>query len=76
MLKSNLKEMLKDRNMSIRAFARAIDYRFGTVRDLHNGTISRIPVELIERACVELKCAPGDLLTIAPDEPKDEPAEE
>lgn len=64
MLQSNLKGLLEARRLTIREFARMIDYRFETVRQLYNNDLTRIPVELIERVCTELKCTPNDLFTI------------
>lgn len=64
MLKSNLKEMLEARRMSIREFSRKIDFRFESVRQLCNNELTRLPVELIERVCKELNCTPNDLFTI------------
>lgn len=60
----HLAEMLAKQGVSIREFARRIDYRFDTVRQLHNGTIKRIPTDLIARACRELNCGVGDLFTV------------
>jgi DNA-binding Xre family transcriptional regulator len=67
MLKSNLKELLYARRLSIREFARMIDFRFETVRQLYNNEIYRIPIELIEKVCIELNCTPNDLFTIVKD---------
>ncbi|PAE24118.1 hypothetical protein CHI10_14720 [Bacillus sp. 7894-2] len=74
MLQSNLKELLAAKRMSIREFSRRIDYRFDAVRLLHNNELKRIPVELIERTCTELKITPNDLFTITSDkrQPKEE----
>lgn len=65
MLQSNLKSLLKRNGYaSIREFANKIEYRFETVRQLCNNDLVRIPAELIERVCIELKCTPNDLFTI------------
>ena len=64
MLKSNLKDLLHQRRLSIREFSRMIDYRFDAVRLLHNNDLKRIPADLIERVCIELNCTPGDLFTV------------
>ncbi len=68
MLKSNLKELLYVRRMTIREFSRRVDFRFETVRQLYNNEILRIPTELIEKTCVELNCTPGELFSIVPDD--------
>jgi DNA-binding Xre family transcriptional regulator len=68
-LKSNLKDLLTMKRLSIREFSRMIDFRFETVRQLYNNEITRIPADLIERTCRELRITPGELFTIT-DEPK------
>lgn len=70
-LKSNLKELLSARRLSIREFARRIDFRFESVRLLVNNEMTRIPAELIERTCIELDCTPNDLFTITEEEEKE-----
>lgn len=64
MLQSNLKALLDARRMTIREFSRRINYRFETVRQLANNDLLRVPVELIERVCLELNITPNDLFTI------------
>lgn len=70
-MKSNLKEMLDSRRIPIRVFAKQIDYRFESVRQLYHGTTKRIPVDLIERACRELNCGISDLLTLVDEDDAD-----
>lgn len=67
-MKSNLQTMLQVKNFSIREFARRIDYRFDTVRKVHNNDIQRIPVDFIERACAELNCSIGELFYLEREE--------
>lgn len=67
LIKSNLSDLLYARRLTIREFARMIDYRFETVRQLYNNEISRVPLELVERVCLELRCTPGDLFTVTND---------
>lgn len=68
-LQSNLKALLDRRRISIREFARMIDYRFETVRLLYNNELTRVPIELMERICTELNCTLNDLFTVV-QEPK------
>lgn len=72
MLRSQLKPMLDARRMSIREFARRVDYRFETVRQLYNNEIIRVPIELVERTCRELNIHPGELFTVEDDKLKEE----
>jgi DNA-binding Xre family transcriptional regulator len=62
-LHSNLDDILADRNISMREFARRIDYRFDSVRKLCYGELARIPVDLIERTLEELKIDISELFT-------------
>lgn len=71
-LRSNLKAMLDERKMSMREFANRIDYRFESVRQLCRNELLRIPVDLIERVCVELNCGVGELFTMEAAEDKEE----
>ncbi|GAB4073264.1 hypothetical protein GCM10028778_08120 [Barrientosiimonas marina] len=66
MIKSNLKELLHSRDISIREFSRRIGYRYESVRQLYQGNNDRIPVPLVERICKELNCDVGDLFTYIP----------
>ncbi|MGD7044154.1 helix-turn-helix domain-containing protein [Jeotgalibacillus proteolyticus] len=64
MIKSNLKQLLELRRMSIREFSRQADYRFETVRKFHNNDLTIIPIQLIEKSCLALKVTPSELFTI------------
>jgi DNA-binding Xre family transcriptional regulator len=64
MLVSHLKPMLDARRMSIRQFAKRIDYRFEAVRQLYNNDLLRIPAELIDKTCLELNIQPGELFSV------------
>lgn len=64
MLQSNLKSILTLKGITIREFSRRIDYRFETVRQLANNELARLPVELIERTCIELNVTLNELFTI------------
>lgn len=66
MIKSNLKEVLDSRHISIRHFSGRIDYRFESVRQMYNGTMTRYPAKLLDRACRELNCPVGVLITFVP----------
>lgn len=62
MIQSNLKPLLEERGISIRQFAKDIDYRFESVRKLHNNELERFPSDLLDRACEYLDIEVGDLL--------------
>jgi DNA-binding Xre family transcriptional regulator len=63
-VKSNLKQILDQRELSIRQVARDIDYRFDSVRQLYNNENKNYPRELLTKLCTYLNVTPGDLLRI------------
>lgn len=63
-IKSNLKELLDAKRLTIREFSRMIDYRFESVRQLYNNDSKQVPLVLIERVCLELRITPGELFTV------------
>lgn len=69
-LNSGLERILDERGLSIREVARAIDYRFDSVRLLHNNKMERFPRDLILKLCDYLDVTPNDIL-----EYKKEPSE-
>lgn len=62
MVRSNLKQILDERNLSIRQVARDIDYRFDSVRQLYNDENKTYSRELLSRLCNHLNVSPGELL--------------
>ena len=63
MVKSNLKQLIDDRGLSVRQVAREIDYRLGSVQDLYNDVTERIPRDLLDKLCKYFNCSVSDLLT-------------
>jgi DNA-binding Xre family transcriptional regulator len=64
MVKSNLKQILDERELSIRQVARDIDHRLESVRQLYNDELERYPRELLTKLCTYLNVTPGDLLIL------------
>jgi putative transcriptional regulator len=60
-LRTRLKRILEQRGLSIRGFARMIDYRYESVRQFVNNESVQIPVELVERICEALSIDVSDL---------------
>jgi DNA-binding Xre family transcriptional regulator len=60
---SNLKQLLDDRNISIRQAAREIDYRFATVRQMYNDETKHYPKDLLSKLCNYLDVRIDELLT-------------
>ncbi|MCM3205634.1 helix-turn-helix domain-containing protein [Paenibacillus illinoisensis] len=64
MIKSNLKQIVDERNIVIRELARAIDYRFESVRLMYHDEMERYPRELLTKLCVYLNVDINELLTL------------
>lgn len=64
MVKSNLKEILDERQISIRQVSRDIDYRLESVRSLYNDETERFPRELLCKLCAYLDVTPGEILIL------------
>lgn len=62
MIKSNLKEILDSRGLSIRKVAGDLGYRFETVRRMYNDDMKHYPEDLIDKLCSYLDIGVGDLL--------------
>lgn len=71
MLKSNLKNLLDARRMTIREFSKAAGFRFESCRQMYHNQMTRYPAELIEGACRALKVTPNDLFIFTYDEEDD-----
>ncbi|MEI2357872.1 helix-turn-helix domain-containing protein [Mesobacillus zeae] len=55
-----LREILIKRGITERQFAKQVKIREGTLYDICNNKIKRIPVELIDRISEELNLEPGE----------------
>lgn len=64
---SNLKQILDERNLSIRKVSHDIDYRFGTVRQMYNDETKHYPEELLSKLCEYLNVEIKDLLVLRED---------
>jgi DNA-binding Xre family transcriptional regulator len=64
MVRSNLKRLLDERQLSIRQVAKDIDHRHESVRQLYNDELERYPRELLTKLCAYLDVTPGDILII------------
>jgi DNA-binding Xre family transcriptional regulator len=69
-IKSNLKELLEARRLNMRDFERLSGIRFESIRQLYHGTMTRIPVDMLEKVCTTLNVTPNDVLKVVTgDEP-------
>jgi DNA-binding Xre family transcriptional regulator len=62
MVKSNLKKILDERQLSIRQVAKDINHRPESVRQLYNDELERYPRELLTKLCTYLDVTPGEIL--------------
>lgn len=62
MIRSNLKEIIDSRGLSIRKVAGDMDYRFETVRRMYNNDMKHYPEDLIDKLCTYLDVEVGELL--------------
>ena len=70
-LNYKLQPILDERGISLREFARRTETRDETVRNFAHGTIKRIPVDFLAKACRELGCGVSDLVEVKPAEEAD-----
>jgi len=62
MIRSNLKPILDERELSIRQVSRDLDYGFETVRKLYNDEMERYPRDLLTKLCDYLEVGIEQLL--------------
>lgn len=62
MIKFKLKRVLADREMTQRELAEKTGIRPPTISAMAMGTISRVPVDVLDRICAALECQPGDIM--------------
>lgn len=62
MIKSNLKQLVDDKNISIRQLSEEIDHGFETVRKMYNDELKHFPKDLLDKLCNYFECEPGDLI--------------
>ena len=62
MIKSNLKQLVDDKNISIRQLSEEIDHGFETVRKMYNDELKHFPRDLLDKLCNYFECEPGDLI--------------
>lgn len=62
MIRSKLKDIADQRDLSIREIARDSGCHFEIVRRMYNDTMERYPRDVIDRLCTYLEVEVGDLL--------------
>lgn len=61
MIRSNLKIVLAQHNISQLELAKRTGIRQPTISSISLGTMKHIPVNVLDAICRELNCQPGDL---------------
>ncbi|MGG0754297.1 helix-turn-helix domain-containing protein [Brevibacillus laterosporus] len=62
-----LREILAERGISERQFALATKIREGTLYQICNNKIERLPIKMVETICNELNLEPGDWIKLRKD---------
>ena len=61
MIKSKLKVVLAERDMTQKQLAEVTGVRPPTISQIALGTAKHIPIDVMDRICAALDCQPGDL---------------
>lgn len=64
MVRSNLKAIMDNKQLTIRQLARDIDHRPESVRQMYNDELERYPRELLTKLCKYFNVTPGELLKL------------
>ena len=67
-IRSNLRPIAELHGHGIREIARAIEYRFESVRQMYNDEMERYPRELLAKLCEFYGVTPSELLTLEPED--------
>ena len=67
MLKSRLKVLLAENDMTQSKLSKITNIRPGTITNIVNNTIKQIPVEAVCKICEVLNCDIGDIFHYVPD---------
>ena len=59
---TGVKVLLAKRHMTQKQLAERTGVRYDTISKISLGTISRIPVDVLDKICTALSCQPGDLM--------------
>ena len=68
MIKSRLKVMLAERDMTQKILAEVTGSRPPTISQIALGTAKHIPIDVMDRICDALDCQPGDLFKFVREE--------
>lgn len=68
MIKSKLKVLLADRDLTQKELGYITKIRQATINDLANDKCKQIPVDVINKICKTLNCDVGDLLKYIPED--------
>lgn len=71
MIKFTVKVQLAVREMTQKQLAEVTGIRPTTISRICLGTIKELPVGVLDKLCVALKCQPADLIHHVPDQPEE-----
>ena len=63
MLKINIQDKLKEKNLNRNQFAKLMQIGYPAACALYDGTTSRISFDTLENICKVLECTPNEILT-------------
>ena len=66
---SGVRVELARKKMTQKRLAEITGIRPPTISKIFLGTISRVPVDVLDKICQVLDCQPGDLMVYVPDDP-------
>ncbi len=62
MLKLNIKEKLKEKNLNRNQFSKLMKITYPAACALYEGATSKISFDILENICLILECTPNDIL--------------
>lgn len=62
MIKFELRQKLKENNMSIYAFSKALEISYPTAHKMAKGEVSLVKLTTLDEICTLLNCTPNDIL--------------
>ena len=68
-MKINIKDKLKEKNMSRYELAKRINVSYPTISSIYNGESTSIKFEILEAICIELDCTPNDIIIVENETP-------
>jgi putative transcriptional regulator len=68
-VKSNLKDIIDKKGLSVLRLSKDIDFRYETIRQIYNNENKSYSSELLTKICKHLNITPGELLILDKEDP-------